>query len=350
MERFWRHPHLGVWIAAAVETGFSASFNWRMAVRPPRASAVISFKRKSMRSPLESRIGKCFAMLCLISGMPLQAVEASETGGETAAVRSASRSYVDAVARGDSETLLRAWTNEGDYVDASGRRHRAREFIRTSAARPGAAKMNRRAEKHESSLRFIAPGVAIEDGAYDAGTSGEGQASTGRFTAVWVKRDGRWLLDSLREAVSATSPMSERLRPLEWLLGEWVGVADDSAILVSARVSDRGTYIIRDFAVLGDAVEATATERIGWDQESGGFKSWTFDSQDGRGEGTWKRDGDGWIVETREVMGDGSQALTTAKVSLGDGRHFLWNVTQSKVGDESLPVRRIKFQRAPEDQ
>jgi uncharacterized protein (TIGR02246 family) len=301
-----------------------------------------------MRALFQFLAFTCIALLCLIPGVAARAEDVPKNDAESA-VRSAARNYADAVARGDVERLLESWTKDGDYIDAAGRRHLAREYIRKWAAKPRVNARGARVDGQKSSLRIIATGVAVEDGTYESGISGAGDAETGRFTAVWVKRDGKWLLDSLRESVAQASPMSERLKPLEWLLGEWIGVADDSVFLISARVSDRGNYIIREFAILGEGVEATATERIGWDPANRQFKSWTFDSQDGRGEGAWEREGDGWLVETKEVMADGSEALTTASVTPSDGEHFLWNVTRSKVGDQSLPLRRIKFKRAVED-
>ena len=183
---------------------------------------------------------------------------------------------------------------------------------------------------------------------HDCGTAGDGGVISGRYTAVWVKRDGRWLLDSLREATTAATPRNENLKPLEWLLGEWVGATDDSEILVSARWSDGGNYIIREFALRGDGGETTGTERIGWDPTSGEFRSWTFDSQDGRGEGRWKQDGSRWLVETTEVMGDGKKASTLAAVTPGGDGHYVWEVRSSKIGNQNVPSRRVKFTRTPE--
>ena len=93
--------------------------------------------------------------------------------------------------------------------------------------------------------------------------------------------------------------------------------------------------------------DTTATERIGWDPVSREIKSWTFDSQDGRGEGRWKQDGTRWLVETKEVMGDGQEASTVAVVTPSDG-NYVWEVKSSKISKQDLPKRHIKFTRAPE--
>ncbi len=276
-------------------------------------------------------------------------VEADDaTDDEAVAVRAAARDYAAAVRRNDTETMLRAWTESGDYVDAAGQVVTAHDLIRKNAAAPRRAQSPGIVAAPRSSLRFITPIVAIEDGTYDCGADDGGGVATGRFTALWVRRDGKWLLDSLRESATTSPPRNQRLKPLEWLIGEWVGTTDDAAVIVSSRWSDGGNYIIREFAVLGDGGETTGTERIGWDSTAGEFKSWTFDSQDGRGEGRWKRNGDRWIVETTEVMGDGKKASTSSIMTPRGDDQYVWEVKSSKVGNEKVPPRRVEFTRAPE--
>jgi uncharacterized protein (TIGR02246 family) len=269
---------------------------------------------------------------------------------ELSAVRIAASTFANAVARGDADAVRKSWTKNGDCIDAAGERLSVKDFIHKVVSKQRGDSVKGQGASRESTIRLVAPGVAIEDGTYDFVISNEEYPKSRRFTAVWVKPDSKWLLDSLRESMVEQAPLAGRLKPLEFLLGEWTGEMADSVVLISARLSDAGNYIIRDFAVLVDGAEATATERIGYDPSSDELKSWTFDSQDGRSEATWKRDGDHWNVITKEIMADGSQAQTTATVAPGDGNHFVWKVTKSTIGDQSLPTLRIKFKRAPEDQ
>jgi uncharacterized protein (TIGR02246 family) len=246
------------------------------------------------------------------------------------------------------EALARLWTEEGDYVDASGRKIKARDLIGTNATARRAVRRQDVVDTVQSEIRFITPNVAIEDGTYDCGDEAGETEATGRFTAVWVKQNDRWLLDSVRESITTTPPRSENLKPLEWLVGEWVGVSEDSVILVSSRWSDTGNYIIREHAVIGDGGEVTGTERIGWDPSAREFRSWTFDSQDGRGEGRWKREGDRWVVDTTEVTADGKKATTSTLVTPGGEDQYVWEVKSSKIGDQNVAPQRVKFTRAPE--
>jgi hypothetical protein len=208
-------------------------------------------------------------------------------------------------------------------------------LVKQMSDRPSNGKSRVAVAPPKSSLRFVTPTVAIEDGEYECGDAPDGSPMSGRFTAVWVKQDGRWLLDSLREAVTAGPRVDKHLRPLEWLLGEWVAETDDAVMLVSARPSE-------------DGGATTATERIAWNADDGELKSWTFDSQDGRSESSWTRDGKGWRVETKEIMDDEQTATTVAMITPdGRGQH-VWEVKSSKVGDETVPPQRVTFRRAPE--
>jgi uncharacterized protein (TIGR02246 family) len=270
--------------------------------------------------------------------------------GEPAAVRAAAKEYAAALRRADVDALRTMWTPDGEYVDAAGQKFNVRQMLaRQDAAKPSISP-SPDAPVQESTLRFVAPTVAIEDGVSGRAMTDEGKPATGRFMAVWVKRDGRWLLDSLRETVAAAPTVSERLRELEWLIGEWVGANDDGVILVSSHWSNDGQFIIREFIDRGnDRDFVSATQRIGWDAATGKIKCWTFDSQAGVAEGFWRRDGKRWIVKTKEVMPNGEKLTTSAVYIPEGGRRFVWEAAGAKVGSESVPPRRMEFKRAIDD-
>ena len=267
------------------------------------------------------------------------------------AVRAAAREYVTAVQRGDADTLAKMWTSDGDYVDSSGQVFKAKGIIHRQPVAPWQKTDSADLSLPKSSLRFITTDVAIEDGASQFGVYEDGRALLGRFTAVWVKRDGRWLLDSLRESVSSSPPPENHLQPLSWLLGEWAGAADDAVVLVSSHWSDGGKYIVREFLVRSDGREdISGSQRIGWDSATGKIRCWTFDSQGGSGTGFWRRDGDRWIVESKDVMGDGKKSTSSAVyVPAGDGS-FTWETTSGEVAGTKLPAVRVEFRRAAESE
>ena len=295
-------------------------------------------------------IAACVSVLSLVVAMPLRGQAVEPAPDEASAVRAAAKQYIEAVRRGDVEAMRRMWTTDGEYIDASGRVTKAQSLLQDTRDAPQGNITSTDATGPTSSLRFITPDVAIEDGTCDLGASRGGSAVNERFSVVWVKRDGHWLLDSVREAVSTNSASNDQLHPLEWLLGEWIGQSGDAVILVSSHWSEGGNYILRDFVFLSEGDDLlTGTQRIGWDPSTGKIKSWVFDSNGGSGEGYWRRDGQRWIVDSEEVMLDGKKASASTIFTPGDANHFVWEVQSAKVGDMDLPPRRVEFKRAAED-
>ena len=85
------------------------------------------------------------------------------------------------------------------------------------------------------------------------------------YTVLFVKRDGRWLISSVREEPDPLVRPHERLKDLEWMIGDWLDEGADSVVRVNCRWSDDGNFLIRSFTVhhRGKPV-MTVAQRIGW--------------------------------------------------------------------------------------
>lgn len=293
----------------------------------------------------------CVALVSLGVSVAECAEDSAVHQREIDAIRAAAKDYLAAMRRGDFEAMHKMWTPDGDYIDAAGQVFKVHDLMRRQATTRQSGGATTEVPLPESTLRFITPDVAIEDGSTEYGTRSDGRVETGRFTAVWVKRDGRWLLDSLREATTSSQPVNANLLPLEWLIGEWVGTTDNSAIFVSSRWSEGGSYIVREFLVRSDDGEVvTGTEHIGWEPIAGQIKSWTFDSQGGVGEGRWRRDGNRWRVDSADATADGKKSKTSAVYAPGDDGRFVWEVTDAKLEGMGMPPSRVEFKRAVENE
>lgn len=300
-------------------------------------------------------------LVCLLAvvggGMAACRAAAAPTVDELA-IRTAAKEYSAAKRRGDADKLRTMWTADGDYVDATGRTFKARDLINQlvpadkSAKQPVAANPAE-SEAAVSTLRFISPDVAIEDGESGRGVAEDGSEITSRFAAVWVKRGGKWLLDGVRESDSTSAPGHPKLKPLAWLVGEWADVTEAGSVLMSWQWSDSGNFLTGDFLIYGRGREAVGgTQRIGWDPVAGQIKSWIFDSQGGVGEGHWRLDGDRWIVESTHVMADGAKATTKSVYSLNEARDFIlevgsaWDSPKAGPEEAALPAQRFELRRA----
>jgi uncharacterized protein (TIGR02246 family) len=292
----------------------------------------------------------CCVWFVLSDPISAMAQVSGPRNNDAEAIRDTEKAYLAAVRHGDAEAIRKYWTPQGDYVDASGRRFKLHDLKNQQNSQRQPDGEIAEIPLPDSTLRFIGPDVAIEDGITELGMSPDGEQLAGRFSAVWVKRDGKWLLDCLRESIIESPAQSEHLKPLEWLLGEWAGTTDDAVVLVSSYWGEGGNYILRDFAVRRDGGElANGTERIGWDAAAGEWVSWTFDSQGGRGQGRWRPDGERWLVDITDLLPDGKRAATSAVYTPVDDDHFVWEVRQADLAGEKLAPVRIQFQRAVED-
>jgi hypothetical protein len=158
-----------------------------------------------------------------------------------------------------------------------------------------------------------------------------------RFTAVWLRRDGHWLLDAVRESGIVAPTHHEYLTELEWLIGDWV-VDDEAQARMSCEWSADKNFILREIRVKspGDQ-ELTISQRIGWDPRTQRIKSWTFDARGGYGDSFWVRDADRWIVESKGVLPGGVHVSGTQVYTLINDRTITWESIDRKVGDESMP-------------
>lgn len=263
------------------------------------------------------------------------------------AVRSASRELRRAMQRRDSKAVQEMWWPEGEYIDANGHVLKASDIVsRLRESHPSNLAPAVECEP-ETTLRFLTPDVATESGKLDCQTKTDGRLPARRYTAIWVKHNGNWMLDSLHEAFVDEPTVSAHLQSLEFLIGEWVGTTEDAATLVSAHWGGEGNYILREFAFTHDSGETVlGTQRIGWDPVAGRIKSWTFDTQGGTAEETWRLDGKRWIVDTVDISPDGKQGKTSAIYTPGGEQSYTLDVTNAEVGESKLKPLRIEFRRA----
>ncbi len=275
------------------------------------------------------------------------------------AIREAGKAYLAALARGDGQALAAAWTAGGDYIDAAGQTLKARDLIReqfpTTAGQPKATSSGdatpapksamAQSTPTVSSIRMIKPDVAIQDGTLETPSAAGRPPTKLRFTVVWVKQDGRWLLDALREA-SAPPPGGETLDELQWLVGDWIAQQKANTLSLSCGWTPDQKFLLAEFTVRnGDDVILSGTQRIAWDPLTHRVKSWSFDSQGGFGEGDWTGSGGDWTVRTSHVLPDGTKTTATNTYHRDGDNSFTWKSTESRVEGLTMPENGVQFKR-----
>ena len=276
---------------------------------------------------------------------------AQEEAGDAqvASVRQAAASYLKALEQGNREALLAAWSRDGNYIDAAGRSYSAYALIESEFA-AGSTPARRVVSVADDTIRMVTPDVAIQDGVTRHVAPAGEPTPESRFMAVWVKRDGAWLLDSLRESVIPLPPANSRLTELHWLLGSFAGMADDgSHVVVTAIRSSDGNFVLREFAIQNpDDTQHTISQRIGWDPLSSGFRSWIFDSYGGYSDATWKRHADSWIVHSSGVTSAGQRSTATALYTNIDAQGFVLEIVGAMLDNQAQPDVKVKMERQDE--
>lgn len=243
-----------------------------------------------------------------------------------------------AFAAGDAKALAATFTDDAQVTDDSGST-RGRANIEARFASYLAANPKARIAIKVNDLRFLTPDVAIEEGLATVTPAAPGAApEITRYTTTYVKQDGRWLQSSIRDEPPGEPAVPDRLKDLEWLVGDWVNESQQAVVHTTCRWSDDRHYLLRDFSVMVAGKPALkGTQRIGWDPAKKQVRSWVFDSDGGFSEGEWTRQGDQWMIKAHGVHHDGRPVSATMLISrLGPGA-LRWSAFDRTRGDEFIP-------------
>jgi uncharacterized protein (TIGR02246 family) len=255
---------------------------------------------------------------------------------EANAIRQRIEGYVAAYNAQDAGAVAELWSEGAVYVN-----HETGERIQGRAAI--AAMFQSLFQNGEASqlsvtvdaIRLITADVAIEDGAAEI-VSADGETQHSTYTAVHVKKDGVWFLDSVRETDTPAAPAEESpLDELSWLVGEWLDQDENATVRTHYQWAKNKSFLTSSFTVnIEGSVELEGTQIIGWDAAQGHIRSWVFDSEGGFGEGVWRRAGNQWTVETTSTMNDGSQGSATSVYTLVDDNTFTFKSVDRQVNGE----------------
>jgi uncharacterized protein (TIGR02246 family) len=198
------------------------------------------------------------------------------------------------------------------------------------------------------SIRFLTPDVAVEEGATLLFPDGETLTSRGSYTVLHLKREGRWVMQSVRVREEESLSAYGELAPLEWLLGEWLDEGREEIVEAKFRWDDSKSFLLEEFQVIRDGdVVIKGTQRIGWDPQAKQIRSWIFDSAGGFGEATWTPAGDDWICKAKGVRPDGISASATRRLTRSATDHVIWSSTDRLLGNEQLPDLAVTMVRKP---
>ncbi len=268
---------------------------------------------------------------------------------EEAALHKNAEAFVEAFHRGDARAIAALWTAEGDYTDQRGHRIEGREAIEKTFTELFAENKGLKLRINIDSVRFPISDVAIEDGTTEVSPPNGGPPSRARYTVVHVKKDGQWLIDSVRDSIFVPPTNYDFLRGLEWAIGDWVaeGEAGEGARLSFAWAPHQN-FLINTFTSTFKGVSlGEGTQWIGWDPLAKTIRAWTFETAGGFGEATWTKDGDKWVTKATFIHRDGKKVTATNIVTRIDQDTVGFQATERTVDGKAVPdIKEIKLKRA----
>lgn len=261
-----------------------------------------------------------------------------EPSADEAAIRKADVAYVQAFNKHDVKTLAGAWSPEAVYLNRAtgaevvGRAAIAEQFAALFKSQPE-VKLDLSVE----SIQFVSPNVAVEHGT--AKTLAKAGSEEIEYSAVFVRRDGQWLLDCVTDTTKETAPSRyEQLKALEWMIGRWVDKDDKVDIKTECQWTKNQSFITRSFTVAVEGqINMSGMQVIGWDPAAKTIRSWTFDSDGGFAEATWTWKKGRWFIQNKGVLADGRKASMVNVVKPVDQNSFTWQTVERTVGGELLP-------------
>lgn len=265
-------------------------------------------------------------------------------GTDVEAIQAKIQAFVVAFNQRNHAELSELWSETGVYINReTGERLQGRHAIAEMYRKSFDAMPNHRLTISVDTIRFVTDQVAIEDG-HAFLTSEESDPARLAYTAIHVKKDDQWLLDSFQE-IDAPEPagVDSPLNQLEWLIGNWTDRDRQGAIRYQYNWAKNSRFITCSFEVsLNHQVELEGTQIIGWDPVAEQIRSWIFDSQGGFGEGKWRRVGNQWIVDVSFTSADGSQGTAVNVYTNVDGRSFYWKSVERKLdGQDQADVDEV---------
>ena len=273
-----------------------------------------------------------------------------EQAAMEAEVIKASKALIDAFNSANVDSVAGMFLPDGELIDDSGTVHLGHAEIKGlmkafHEAYPGA-----KTEAQVESIRTVA-GLAMVDGTRAIIDKDGKSGSVLRFAAIWKKTDAGFKLASFRDVAEPVAPTPhEALEGIAWIIGEWINESGDSKVSMNYRWDENGNFIVGDILIKnGEQIVMKSFQRIAWDAHEGKYRSWTFDSDGGFGEGLWSATPTGLVLQSKATAPDGLRGTATVKMeSESKDRFTIRGLHRMTEGNEEPDYEYTVVRRPPE--
>jgi uncharacterized protein (TIGR02246 family) len=244
---------------------------------------------------------------------------APATSAAEKAVRETLAAYVAAYNKQDVAKLVEFFTEDATLVDSGNATTHGQEAIAQDFSEAFAEQSTYRLEGKTERFRLITSDVAQAEGVSRLVSPKEATIAN-RFVALLAKKGDVWKIAELRDYPAPADSVTpyERLKELEWMVGEWLDQSEDAQVSSTVRWGQGKAYLVRDYSVQIKGEPATSGLMIiAWDPQTDQIKSWIFNADGSRGEGSWTRAAENqWIVKAHGTTGEGGPTSATQLISL----------------------------------
>ncbi len=266
---------------------------------------------------------------------------ADDRKADRAGIQVQMQGFLKAFESGDAEKVASFWTAGGELIGDDGRVYRGRAAIAQAYRELFGKKEVRRAEIQRESLRFPSRDTAIDEGQFKVRV-GKEEPTSSRYSVLHVREGGKWLMAVVREWPAEAVSLDD----LEWLIGTWVAQRDGTEVHTTYEWMWGRSFIRMRFSIRQKDQTLSGLQIIGKDAASGELRSWTFESEGGFGEATWRREGKGWALDATGRQSDGStMTATNLLVPLGPDSFTWQSVKRSIDGEEVSDLPPVKVTR-----
>jgi uncharacterized protein (TIGR02246 family) len=247
--------------------------------------------------------------------------------------------YIAAYNRGEAKAVAAFWMPDAEYTDQDAHQTKGREAIEKLFEKVFAVRKGAKLNIIVTATKLLAPEVAREEGINEVTPPDGGPGSAARFSAVLVKKDGEWYIESVQESVVQPPSNAEHFEDLDWLLGDWTGEAEKGESgKASYAWAENRNFLVSHFATTLNGVPvAGGTQWIAWDAIDKRIRSWSFYSGGGFGEAVWTHDGAQWTSNVRARTAAGKKVTGTNILTKVDDDHCTWQLTKLVVDGEPQP-------------
>lgn len=263
-------------------------------------------------------------------------------------VEAAAADFEKAYNSGNAEQLAALFLEDAEIVDEDGSIVQGRASIQSRFAVVFQEFPKAHIAIEITSLRQLSPDVAVEDGYSTTTLSADEPGSRSPYTVVHLKRNGKWLMSSVRDFPAESSTTGhDHLRQLEWLTGHWVDESPEGRVETTCQWSEDGNYLLQDYVVKVRQGELRGTQRIAWDPLRRTIRSWAFDQSGAFTQATWTPVDGAWILKAEGVTPDGRGVSATRVVTPVSSDSYQIDSASVVVGYELMPDSSVRVVRRP---